>query len=353
MRPLLLAALFASLCFPLPSQAAPEYSLTLNLPIPPVHTRWSGPLSAWVKEIEQKSGGRIKIEPYFAEALSPRSEAFESVKSGIADITECAYEANTGQFPFHEGIFSIPSPGVDMQAPTPMLYELYKQFPQLRDEVKGVKFLFTHVSPPLIIGTKDKAVRTLADLKGMKINANSSMISERLKLLGVSVVSMPMSDVYTALEQGVIDGTTLNYELLVSRRFGDQIKNMTELSVQNTLFYCVMNQDVYDRLPKDLQKVIDDASGAFADKAFADYWATTEESAVRAWKEKMNPKGIYELSAADYTAAAKAMQPPVDAWFAKLTKLGLPGAELEKKFYELEAKHGMPWSQSPFPAMLK
>ena len=97
---LLFSALFAiSEVLSGSAQAAPEYTLSLNLPIPPIHTRWQGPLKAWVDEVEKRSGGRLKIEPYFAEALSPRSEAFESVKSGIADITECAYEANSGQFP--------------------------------------------------------------------------------------------------------------------------------------------------------------------------------------------------------------------------------------------------------------
>ena len=62
---LLFTALFAlSGVLPGSAQAAPEYTLSLNLPIPPIHTRWQGPLKAWVDEVEKRSQGRLKIVFY-------------------------------------------------------------------------------------------------------------------------------------------------------------------------------------------------------------------------------------------------------------------------------------------------
>lgn len=331
------------------AQAAPEYTLSLNLPIPPIHTRWQGPLKAWADEVEKRSQGRLHIEPYFAEALSPRSEAFESVKSGIADITECAYEANSGQFPFHEGILSISSPHRFFGDGTALVKGMYQRFPQVLEELDGVKLLFTHACGTLTIGTTKKPVRTLADLKGLKINANSAMIAERLKKMGVSVVSLPLSDLYTALEQGVIEGTSLSPELLVSRRYGDPIKYVTELSLQNTLFYCVMNEDVYNALPEDLRRVLDEVSGEFADRAFAAYWERADIDAMKTWMADMGGKEVILLSDSDYDAARQAMQPPVDDWFATLSsRHGLPGEDMKKAFYELEETLGVPWAESPF-----
>ncbi len=346
---LLFSALFAiSEVLSGSAQAAPEYTLSLNLPIPPIHTRWQGPLKAWVDEVEKRSGGRLKIEPYFAEALSPRSEAFESVKSGIADITECAYEANSGQFPFHEGILSISSPSLFLGDGTALVKGMYEQFPQVLEELDGVKLLFTHACGSLSIATTKKPVRTLEDLKGLKINANSAMIAERLKKLGVSVVSLPLSDLYSAMEQGVIEGTTMSPELLVSRRYGDPLKYVTEISVQNTLFYCVINEDVYNGLPEDLRQVLDEVSGEFADRAFADYWETADISAMRKWISDMGGKEVILLSDADYDTARSAMQPPVDEWFDMLSSRGLPGADMKTAFYELENRLGVKWADSPF-----
>jgi len=346
---ILLSALLAVGCMlPANAQAAPEFTLSLNLPIPPIHTRWQGPLKAWVDEIEKRSEGRIKIEPYFAEALSPRSEAFESVKSGIADLTECAYEANSGQFPFHEGILSIPSPQMALDNGGAIIKGMYAQYPQVQKELEGVKLLVSHASGSLTIGTTKKPIKSLEDLKGMKIQANSAMIAERLKKLGVSVVSMPLGDLYTALEQGVIEGTTLSPELLVSRRWGDCIKNLTQLSVQNTLFYIIINEDVFNNLPEDLQKVFLDVSGEFSDKAFGDYWANADASVLDRWLGEMGGQSVNIFSAEDYAKAAAAMQGPVDEWFEMLSKKGFPGADMKKSYYELEKKIGVPHTESTF-----
>ncbi len=332
-----------------PAMAAPEFTFSLNLPIPPIHTRWQGPIKAWVDEIEARSNGRIKIEPYFAEALSPRSEAFESVKSGIADITECAYEANSGQFPFHEGILSISSPGLSLDNGTALVKGLYKQYPQVLKELTGVKLLCTHGSTSLIIGTTKHDIKTLEDLKGLKINVNCAMIAERLKKIGVSVVFIPYSDLYTAMEQGVIEGTTLAPELLVSRRWGDCIKYMVELSLQNTLFYIVMNEDRYNELPADLKKIVDEVSADFADKQFAAYWANADRLAMQKWLADMGGQSITVLSDDEYKKATEAMQAPVDEWFEMLTKkCGLPGSDIKKSFYALEKELGTPWLQSTF-----
>lgn len=326
--------------------AEPEKTLSLNLFLPPIHARWTGPLKAWADEIEKLSDGRLKVETFFAEALSPRSEGFDSVKNGIADFVEGAYEANSGQFPFHEGILSIQSPEVWVNNPSRIINEMHKKFPETIKELDGVKLLFSYACPSMMIGTTKKPVRSLEDLKGLKINCNSAMIAERLKNLGVTTVSIPLSDVYTALEQGVIDGTTLPPELLVSRRLGDQIRYMTGLGVQNTLFYFAMNEDTYNNLPEDLQKAVDQASGEFVEKALEEYWSNADTVSLKKWLDDMGGKELIILSDEDLSAAKKAMQPPVDAFFEMLTESGMPGDDMKKTYYELEAKYSEPWKSS-------
>lgn len=68
-----------------PAMAAPEYILSLNLAIAPIHNRWTRALKPWADEIEKRSEGRIVIEPYFAQAISKQAEVVESVRTGIAD----------------------------------------------------------------------------------------------------------------------------------------------------------------------------------------------------------------------------------------------------------------------------
>ena len=110
---------FASGMPPAESRAAEEYVLSLNLPIPPIHNRWHFALKQWTEELNKRSSGRIRVEPYFAEALSKEADAFESVKDGISDMAEFSYDVAVGQFPFHERIFTLIRPSMSLEDPTP------------------------------------------------------------------------------------------------------------------------------------------------------------------------------------------------------------------------------------------
>lgn len=103
MKKLLLGMLAATMLISAPHPAsAAEYELHLNMPLPPTNTRWKLFLEGVMNDLEQRSGGRIEVIPYFAESMSKISECFETVKTGLADLTEVALLNAPGQFPFHE-----------------------------------------------------------------------------------------------------------------------------------------------------------------------------------------------------------------------------------------------------------
>ena len=87
-RTLLTLTLAAALCLPAlfaqKSAAEEPIVLTFNLGMPPIHQRWVNAIKPWCDELEKRSNGRIKIEPYFANALGKRSDAMDSVRTGIA-----------------------------------------------------------------------------------------------------------------------------------------------------------------------------------------------------------------------------------------------------------------------------
>ena len=174
MRKLITALTAAVLCssflsLPSAASAAEEYRLSLNLPVPPIHTRWKDAVKPWCDELTRRSGGRVVVEPYFAEAISKQSESMDSVRDGLADMTESLFTVAVGQFPFFERVWSVPDPSRAIERPSIILHEMQKSFPQVMEECKGVKLLFTHAQiMGTVIGTKTP-VKSLDDLKGMKI----------------------------------------------------------------------------------------------------------------------------------------------------------------------------------------
>lgn len=337
---------FVSGMLPAESRAAEEYVLSLNLPIPPIHNRWHFALKQWAEELNKRSNGRIRVEPYFAEALSKEADAFESVKDGISDMAEFSYDVAVGQFPFHERIFTLIRPSMSLEDPTPWVLEMQNAFPEVRKELDGVKVLFSHaLTVGMLIGSKEP-IASLADFKGKKINVlGDYQVANKLRAFGASVVNIPMADVFMSMQQGVIDATSCDYDLLVSRRLGDVVKHVTLVNTTGLVFAVVMNKDVYDGMPEDLKQVVDSVSGEYGRSLFKTFWEKKQYESLNTWVTDMGGT-LHVLSDADYAEADRLTEPVMREWIDIVTKAGLPGKDIEAKFRELEKRYAKPWSQS-------
>ena len=175
-RTLLTLTLAAALCLPAlfaqKSAAEEPIVLTFNLGMPPIHQRWVNAIKPWCDELEKRSNGRIKIEPYFANALGKRSDAMDSVRTGIADLAEAPFSSNPGAFPLHSQIFSAANPSMALGNAYEMLSDFYKAHPEvLKKEIKGVKLMFIHAYPVGdCVMTKSAPILKLDDIKGKKDN---------------------------------------------------------------------------------------------------------------------------------------------------------------------------------------
>ena len=330
------SVLFASGMPPAESRAAEEYVLSLNLPIPPIHNRWHFALKQWTEELNKRSNGRIRVE----------ADAFESVKDGISDMAEFSYDVAVGQFPFHERIFTLIRPSMSLEDPTPWVLEMQNAFPEVQKELDGVKVLFSHaLTVGMLIGSKEP-ITSLADFKGKKINVlGDYQVANKLRAFGASVVNIPMADVFMSMQQGVIDATSCDYDLLVSRRLGDVVKHVTLVNTTGLVFAVVMNKDVYDGMPDDLKQVVDSVSGEYGRTLFKAFWEKKQYESLNTWVSDMGGT-LHVLSDADYAEADRLTEPVMREWIDIVTKAGLPGKAIEAKFRELETRYAKPWNQS-------
>ncbi|WP_298065933.1 TRAP transporter substrate-binding protein [uncultured Mailhella sp.] len=335
-------------CASLPAQAA-DYVLSLNLAIAPVHNRWTMALKPWADEITRRSEGRIVIEPYFAQALSKQAEVVESVVTGVADMGEATFTVGgLGRYPFHEQILNLVKPSLCTVDSADLVKSLHAAFPtEAMKDVAGTKLLFVEGhTMGMLIGTRDKPIRKLEDLKGMKIGVSGGGIRvERVKALGATVVGISIPDMYMSLEKGVIDGAVVDCEVLVSRKLGDIIKNLTLLNMGGSVFYCVMNKDVYDSMPADLQKIVDEVSGEYASKLFNDFWNNMQYNSLEKWQKEQGGK-LFMLSQADYAEADRLVEPTYAQWIEFTRGKGLPAEAMLAKFRELENRDMKPWAES-------
>ncbi len=219
-------------------------------------------LYPWADRIEAASEGRIKIERYASMQLggSP-PELMDQAIDGVADIVWTVVGYTPGRYPSTE-VFELPFIMNDAKAASSAYWQMFEK--HMKDsEFKDVKILGTWVHGEGIIHTKEP-VEKPADLEGLKMRGGSRLVNELLKKLGATPVGMPAPAIPEALSKGVLDGTTIPWEVTVSLKVPELVENHVgfEGNALYTLgFVLAMNKDRYDSLDPELQKILDDNSG--------------------------------------------------------------------------------------------
>jgi TRAP-type C4-dicarboxylate transport system substrate-binding protein len=311
--------------------------LNFNLFIHAKHERFVHCHKPWMEKVEAAAGGKLKIVPYYSNSLSPMPEKFNSTVDGIADISEGLVFVNPGRFPMSD-LLLLPDLGLETaERAGKAWWHLFKTMPAMGKEYAGVKTLFLHASPQMMIATKNKPVRKIEDLKGLKIWTTGKLPVQTAKALGFTPVAMTPGEVYLALDKGVIDGCFADFEILVSRRFYEVTKYITtNLYLNHTPFYVIMNQGVYDGLPGDIKRAFDQYSGDWAVEFYGKIRDKEELRAKKAAEEK--GMELIQLPAAEVSKAKSMVEPVKANYAAELESKGMPGKKALQELLNFQGK---------------
>lgn len=323
------AAAFAVLSSGLTATSALAQEVTLKLHhfLPPQANVPRLVLDPWADKIEKDSGGRIKIERYPSMQLGGKPpELMDQAIDGVADIVWTVVGYTPGRFPSTE-VFELPFMMTNARAASRAYWEMFEK--HMKDtEFKDVKILATWVHGPGLIHTREP-VEKPSDLQGMKIRGGSRSVNSLLTKLGATPVGMPVPAVPEALSKGVIDGTTIPWEVTTALKVPELVTNHTEFTgkaLYTLTFVLAMNKEKYESLPDDLKKVIDDNSGL----EFSIFAGGTQEDADGPAREVALDLGnnIITIDEAGTEEWRKLAQPIYDEWVADMKARGIDGQAL-------------------------
>ena len=283
-------------------------------------------LDVWADKVEADSDGRIRIDRYPSMQLGGTPpQLMDQVADGVADIVWTVAGYTPGRFPSTE-VFELPFMISDARAASSAYWQMYES--RMQDEFADVKVLGTWVHGPGVIHA-NKQIRTPADMQGLKIRGATRQVNTLLETLGATPVGMPVPSIPEALSKGVIDGTTIPWEVTAALKVPELVNYHTEFEgrmLYDVTFVLAMNKARYQSLPDDLKKVIDDNSGLefsiFAGGTQADSDGPARQAAVD------NGNQIVTLSEAEAQAWVLASQPVYDAWIAEMEAKGIDGQAL-------------------------
>jgi len=308
--------------------------LALSLSIVEMNDRWTKVMKPWVENIQNESQGKIIIHPYFVGTLAKETQNYQGLVDGLIDLSYASFVTEWGRFPMTE-IMLVSPPGEKMyNRPSRVLWDLYSQFPEFQKEYAEVKLLSFNALQLSTISTS-KPVRTLEDLKGLKI---STGCKAQLNALGAQPIFMPFEQCYDGLKKGVFDGIDSANAEYVAMKFAEVAKyKLTNLPIKAYPIGLAMNLNTWNNLPADIQAIFNKYSGAdfadMADTALAKSEADCQEAA-----KKMGAQYI-TLSSTEVDRWAKAIEPTRAQAAAAMNAKGLPGTALLKTMDELIEKY--------------
>jgi TRAP-type transport system periplasmic protein len=317
---------------------AQEVTLRLHQMLPPQATIPAQALTPWREKVMAESDGRIQIDQFDAMALGGTPpQLVDQVSDGVVDLIWTVIGYTPGRFPSTE-VFELPFIMTNGEATSKAFHEYCEA--HCAEEFAGMKVIAWHTHGPGMFHSS-RPINSLEDMNGLKIRGGSRVINLMLEALGAEPIGLPVPGVPEALSKGVIDATTIPWEVTPSLRVAELVQNHTDFSGANGLytqtFVFAMNQASYDNLPDDLKAIIDANSGIETAAEFGRVMDAGDEVGLRIATEAGN--NLITLDEAETQRWVDTASPLIDQWIEEMNGRGMDAGALVEEARALIEKH--------------
>jgi TRAP-type C4-dicarboxylate transport system substrate-binding protein len=287
------------------------------------------PVFQWLAgEVSKETNGALTIRIFPGGELGANpAEQFNRAVDGIADIAFVIPGYTAAQFP---RTLVIEYPGVrnDAVAGTDALWNARDA---LRDEYRRVKLLSLWTINPAVLFTRDKPIRKLEDLKGLKMRVASKSGGDMIKAWGGTPVFSPVTEMYNSIQTGVVDGTIIDAGAAIAFKL-TEICNHVTVGMNSTMtsFSLVMNRASWDKLPAEQKAALDKFTGIAIARKNNEAWDSLVDRGLKLMGSTPG-KQVITLDPAEAAKFNAAAQSVLTAYVAELDSKRLDGTTVLKE----------------------
>ncbi|GAA6202750.1 TRAP transporter substrate-binding protein [Aquicoccus sp. SU-CL01552] len=276
----------------------------------------------WAAAVEAEAGEDLDVQVFPAQTLGKAVAGYDNAVMGIVDIAWAVPGYTAGRFPLSQ-IMELPGLFKTGAVGSCAFQKLYDSG-ALDSEYDDTHVLFVHTHDPGHLHTADTPVRSLDDMKGLKLRRPTQVVGDLLTNLGAEPVGMPAPNTYEALQRGAIDGYMLPWESVESFRLAELSNYHTVFGFYALAFVTTMNKAKYEALSPEAKAAVDANSGM--------KWAVTagggyDEAGAKVLAELRENSTVIDLSEQERAAWNEAAQKASDSYIAALDAQGLPGTQ--------------------------
>jgi TRAP-type transport system periplasmic protein len=267
-------------------------------------------IKPWSEKVNKESGGALNVQVFVGYSLVNMLNTLDRVENGVADMAFCILGPVSSQFP-KTLVATLPFEAENAHEAGLALQRLYAKG-IIADEwtkVKPIAFgvfanLTYHTVPP---------VKTLADLKGVKVSVQGRIASQTLETLGGTPISLPINEVYEALHRGTITGAAIGWPAAVAFKLTDIAHNHVQASLGGEAAIMIMNNQSYAKLSGKAKQAIDANIGTDYTNWFNKVIDDTERDNIAA-TQKMGNQSIVKLPPDELAKWKQRIQPVIATW---------------------------------------
>lgn len=241
----------------------------------PVHVA----LTQFANEVAEKTDGDIQIQIFPNAVLGSEKDSLEQIPIGALDMAKVSAASLETFAPVYEA-FSVPYIFNSQEHFYSVMDSEIAEEVFMSTEDKGFVALTWLDSGARSFYTAKTAINTPADLKGLKIRTlDSPMAIEMMNCFGGSSTSMSISDVFTAIQSGVIDGAENNETALTTGAHGEVAKFYSADEHTRIPDIIVINAKVWNSFTPDQQAIIKTAADN-AKETYKEAWNAAIDAAI-------------------------------------------------------------------------
>ncbi len=295
-----------------PSRARADEPVTLKFGFPaPVgsYVNTEG-MTPWINEVEKASGGTLQIKLFAGPTLGTFRDIYDRTLAGVSQISFGVFGPYAGQFPRTQ-VADLPFLSDDAKISSAALWRLYAKG-VLGPEFDKVKVLALFNFPNSALHT-NKPIKTIDDIKGLKLAVSSRVLGNVAAALGASPVTLTPTEIYQGLSRGVADGAIIAWTAVKTFKLDEVTKDHLDVPLGEAPAFVFMNKIAYASLPAKARAAIDQHSG----ESFSAKLGANNEAADEAEGKDVAAKpgqSVEPLAAAQRAAWNARIEPVIDDW---------------------------------------
>jgi TRAP-type transport system periplasmic protein len=308
----IVGALATLLAAAMPGIAHADNTVTLKFGFPAPITSYvnTDGMAPWIAKVEKASGGTLKIKLFAGETLASVRNIYERTLSGVSQISFGIFGPYAGQFPRTQ-VADLPFLSDNTKISSTALWRTYAKG-AFGPEYNNVKVLALFNFPSAVLNT-NKPIKTLDDLKGMKLAVSSRPSAEVAKALGASPVTLTPPELYEGMSRGVADGVVIAWTAVKTFKLDEVTKYHVEAPLGEAPAFVFMNKATYDALPPKAKAAVDRYSGEAFSAALGQANEAAGEGEAKAVAAEPG-HSVTKLSPEQYALWKARIQPVIDAW---------------------------------------